>query len=142
MAEEKLSMNQNAPEPSFELPPLPQEVGESAFGVPQETGARPEIAPPPPAQSQPLQPAPVPVPHMTSAPASPVAPLPLQPASQSATSLSADDNDLIEKEWVVKAKQIVAATREDPHLQNRELSKIKADYLKKRYGKDIKVDES
>ena len=51
----------------------------------------------------------------------------------------ADDTDLIEKEWVVKAKHIVEQTAQDPYLQNKEMSKIKADYLKKRYNKDLKV---
>lgn len=53
----------------------------------------------------------------------------------------ADDNDLIEKEWVLKAKEIVAQTAHDPHLQNKAMSKFKADYLKKRYNKDIKLNE-
>ncbi len=53
----------------------------------------------------------------------------------------ADDNDLIEKEWVLKAKEIVAQTSHDPHLQNRTISRFKADYLKKRYNKDIKLSE-
>ena len=53
----------------------------------------------------------------------------------------ADDNDLIEKEWVEKAKQIVEHTKLDPHLQNKEISKMKADYLKKRYNKEVKVVE-
>jgi hypothetical protein len=48
---------------------------------------------------------------------------------------TAEDNDLIEKEWVLKAKQIVEQTAEDPFLQQQELSKIKAEYLKKRYNK-------
>lgn len=53
----------------------------------------------------------------------------------------AEDSDLIEKEWVERAKQIVEHTREDPHEQQRALSQMKADYLKKRYDKDIKVSE-
>ncbi|MBA3758580.1 hypothetical protein H0X10_03045 [Candidatus Saccharibacteria bacterium] len=53
----------------------------------------------------------------------------------------ADDTDLIEKEWVDKAKQIVEHTRHDPHQQNKEMNIIKADYLKKRYNKDIKLSE-
>lgn len=53
----------------------------------------------------------------------------------------ADDNDLIEKEWVLKAKEIVAQTAHDPHLQNKAISRFKADYLKKRYNKDIKLSE-
>lgn len=50
---------------------------------------------------------------------------------------SAEDSDLIEKEWVEKAKQIVAHTANDPFTQQEELSKMKADYMKKRYNKDI-----
>lgn len=53
--------------------------------------------------------------------------------------LSAADADLIEKEWVEKAKQIVAHTTGDPFMQNKEINKMKADYIKKRYNKDIKV---
>ncbi len=49
----------------------------------------------------------------------------------------ADDTDLIEKEWVEKAKEIVEKTKENPYLQNKAISEIKADYIKKRYNKDI-----
>ena len=51
----------------------------------------------------------------------------------------ADDLDLIEKEWVIKAKAIVAATVGDPHRQTIEINKMKADYMRKRYNRDIKV---
>lgn len=51
----------------------------------------------------------------------------------------ADDNDLIEKEWIVKAKEIVAKTREDPSQQNIGIQHLKADYVKKRFNKDIKL---
>lgn len=53
----------------------------------------------------------------------------------------ADDTDLIEKEWVDKAKEIVASTAHDPYQQNKEINKIRADYLKKRYNKEIKQSE-
>lgn len=53
----------------------------------------------------------------------------------------AEDDDLIEKEWVDKAKQIVGHTKEDPFIQTRELNKFKAEYIKKRYNKDIKISE-
>jgi hypothetical protein len=53
----------------------------------------------------------------------------------------AADNDLIEKEWVIKAKQIVEQNREDPYAQTMEINRFKADYLKKRYNKDLKVNE-
>jgi len=53
----------------------------------------------------------------------------------------ASDNDLIEKEWVAKAKEIVNKTKHDPHLETKEISLFRADYLKKRYNKELKVAE-
>jgi hypothetical protein len=53
----------------------------------------------------------------------------------------ADDKDLIEKEWVNKAKQIVEHNREDPYEQSKELTIFKADYMKKRYNRTIKLSE-
>jgi hypothetical protein len=54
----------------------------------------------------------------------------------------ADDGDVIEKEWVEKAKHIVAQTRQDPYRQTKELHKFKAEYMQKRYNKTIEaVDE-
>jgi hypothetical protein len=50
----------------------------------------------------------------------------------------ADDTDLIEKEWVIKAKAIVDQTRLDPYQQNKAINRVKADYLKQRYQKDLK----
>ena len=49
----------------------------------------------------------------------------------------ANDIDLIEKEWVQKAKAIVHSTQGDPYLQNKQINKMKVDYIKKRYNKDI-----
>jgi Txe/YoeB family toxin of Txe-Axe toxin-antitoxin module len=53
----------------------------------------------------------------------------------------ADDVDLIEKEWVERAKQIVEQTKHDPYQQNEAMMKMKTDYLKKRYNRDIKRDD-
>lgn len=64
-----------------------------------------------------------------------------QPAADPQTPIIADDSDLIEKEWVLKAKEIVARTKHDPYLQNKEVERIKADYMKKRYNKDIRITE-
>ncbi len=64
-------------------------------------------------------------------------PLPVQPANDNP--LVAGDDDLIEKEWVDKAKKIIQQTRSDPYTQEKEVSKLQADYMKKRYGKDIKL---
>ncbi len=53
----------------------------------------------------------------------------------------ADDVDVIEKEWVDKAKSIVSSTKDNPHMQEKEVSKLQADYLMKRYGKKMKTVE-
>jgi len=57
----------------------------------------------------------------------------------STTPAIADDVDVIEKEWVDKAKKIVSSTKDDPYSQERQVSKLQADYLMKRYGKQIKT---
>ena len=63
-----------------------------------------------------------------------------QPVSASTgTSLAASDEDLIEKEWIDRAKKIVEQTKSDPYQQEKEVSKLQADYIKKRYGKDVKL---
>ncbi len=62
-------------------------------------------------------------------------------ASSTASQPIIDDGDLIEKEWVHKAKQIVEQTRDDPHKQTEELTVFKADYMQKRYGKTIKLNQ-
>lgn len=66
----------------------------------------------------------------------------VQPAQQSDPSTAtnpstASDEDLIEKEWVQKAKQVVQSTKDDPHEQAKQISKLMADYVRKRYGKEV-----
>jgi hypothetical protein len=51
--------------------------------------------------------------------------------------VAAADEDLIEKEWVEKAKRVVKETHNDPHAQDMAIGRLQADYLKKRYGKII-----
>lgn len=93
-----------------------------------------EQAPPPPALPTPV--------------AMPL-PTPVQPVQQAASSQSSDDDtpvvaadeDLIEKEWVDKAKKIIAQTKDDPYKREREVNQLQADYLQKRYGKNIGKDE-
>jgi len=133
-------MNPNAPQPSFELPAIPNGTEANPSGVHEQPASRPETF---------TQPAP-PTPSQAGASAQYVPPVMPQQAgavNPSATPVAsvpliADDAELIEKEWVLKAKQIVAATKEDPYTQTKEMSKFKADYLKKRYNKDVKVEES
>lgn len=60
-----------------------------------------------------------------------------QPAPIVDVPLIANDDDLIEKEWVDKAKQIIADTRDDPYRRELEVGRLQAEYLKKRYGKEL-----
>jgi hypothetical protein len=53
------------------------------------------------------------------------------------TPIVAGDDDLIEKEWVDKAKKIIMQTKDDPFRREQEVSKLQADYLRKRYGKEL-----
>jgi hypothetical protein len=53
----------------------------------------------------------------------------------------ANDDDLIEKEWVDKAKQIIADTHDDPYKRDQEVNKLQVDYLKKRFGRELGVAE-
>ncbi len=54
------------------------------------------------------------------------------------TPRQADDVDVIEMEWVNKAKQIIEKNKDNPHAQEAAFEKLQRDYLKKRYGKEIK----
>ncbi len=49
----------------------------------------------------------------------------------------ANDDDLIEKEWVVKAKKVLAETKDDPYRREQEVGLLQADYLLKRYGREL-----
>ncbi|HEU4830807.1 MAG TPA: hypothetical protein VFS65_01395 [Candidatus Saccharimonadales bacterium] len=55
--------------------------------------------------------------------------------------LVANDDDLIEKEWVDRAKKIVEETKDDPYRQEQAVSKLQVDYLKKRYGRELGAAE-
>lgn len=80
------------------------------------------------------------LPQLPSLPAPQATPAALQQAPpKDDNPTTASDEDLIEKEWVDKAKKIVAQTKDDPYTQEKEVSKLQADYLKKRYGKEIKL---
>lgn len=119
-------------------------------------GSAPQPLPaaPAPAPVQPAAPAPFPVngiqPVAAASPAAPIAASPqaaptprpstAAPAAPAAAS-GAQGKDSIEKEWVEKAKRIVEQTRNDPHKQSDELTLVKADYMKQRYNKTIKVSK-
>jgi hypothetical protein len=51
--------------------------------------------------------------------------------------LVASDDDLIEKEWVDKAKSIIAATKDNPYKREQEINKLQIEYIRKRYGRTV-----
>lgn len=138
-------MNPELPAPQFtpEQGPVRQEQSSEygqALTNPERAGERtpereqnmqnidrgPALAPPPLAPMPPLP---------------PIVPAPSAPAALPADDLPAlaNDDDLIEKEWVDKAKKIIAETKNDPYKREQEVSRLQADYLRKRYGKEIGV---
>ncbi len=82
-----------------------------------------------------------------AAPTAPVSPLSFQPSDQVVSDVAtppavdmpavANDDDLIEKEWVEKAKKILAETKDDPYRREQEVNRLQADYLQKRYGRTL-----
>jgi|SRR5581483_4498363 len=115
--------------PPAEAAPLPAELQSKQAELPGSS--LPPVPPAPTAAAEP--------------PASPAAgvpgPTPAVAAPTDTNPAMADDVDLIEKEWVDKAKAIVERTREDPHQQNKQLNEFKADYMKKRYGKEMRLTD-
>lgn len=57
------------------------------------------------------------------------------------TPVVAADDDVIEKEWVNKAKKVIHQTKGNPYAKEQEVSKLQADYMYKRYGKQIKIPD-
>lgn len=112
---------------------------------PNQTPASPEAKPvvpeTAPAPAAPIPPAPV-TPPASAAPTPAPAPSAATPPAASAPATTgpviADDVDVIEKEWVDKAEQVVKANAEDPKKEEDAVEDLQIDYLKKRYGKDIK----
>jgi hypothetical protein len=68
-------------------------------------------------------------------------PAPVNDDFSSANPDEAKDDNLIEKEWVQNAKKIVHETKHDPQDQASKIGRFKKDYIKKRFGKDIKLPE-
>lgn len=84
----------------------------------------------------------------SAAPAQPiVVATPTAPVAEPTTAptlgpLTAADEDVIEKEWVDKAKQIITETHDDPYQRSNRVNQLQKEYLKKRYGKDLGAQAS
>lgn len=127
--------------PGLALPQPSLEKGPVVGGFPEVANSqeiRPETI-----KIAPTAVPPVAVPSLSPAQttqALPYTPIPEPPSGGSAAATD-DDADALDAEWVSKAKSIVERTKSDPFTESKELSKAKADYLRIRYNKHIKVAE-
>jgi hypothetical protein len=136
-------MNPNRGEASqanFETPPQPQspEVEDNSL----EQAAEAPAAAPEKAGNQPQTPTlPLSLDDIPTAgqPALPVAASDDQ-ISRASAHAEIPDGDHIPEVWIDKTKSVIAQTRQDPYIQKNEVSRIKAEYIQKRFNKQIKVD--
>lgn len=135
-------MNPLSNETGLSLPPVIHEQNPAVAGAPEVASPKVEQAPiaaeraPATGQVAPAFSVPMPVQTQQNDQQAVVS-----STSQSVVQNLPDDGDLIEKDWVNKAKAIVERTRDDPYKQSEELTVFKADYMKKRYDKTIKVSQ-
>lgn len=135
-------MEPQLPTPREVAPDVPStgELSQEAFSVGADViSSSPEqqLQPTPTPTAQTIQQAPpTPDPGVTQATLDNTQP---QLTSGQSGPAIADDVDVIEKEWVDKAKKIVSTTKDDPYNQEKQVSQLQADYLMKRYGKKIKT---
>lgn len=129
------------PLPNFELPQTP---GTGQEAVTERAIEKPKIGEDAAGKKAPKLPVPPPEPSdVSQAQAAHPQQQTVVPAQgQLSGSMVAEDTDLIEKQWVDKAKSIVARTQDDPHKQKDEMSKFKAEYVKKRFNKTIPIDDT
>lgn len=65
-----------------------------------------------------------------------------RPAMPTAQVAEEDNSDVQEDQvWVDKVKDVADRTKHDPFLQSNELNKLKAEYLKVRFNKQVKVED-
>jgi hypothetical protein len=127
-------------QPQFEIPLAPETGQESQA---EQSIEKRQVSETAPAKAAPKFPVQQPVAPPAQAPTAIQIPVQDQASAKPATSgITAQDTDLIEKEWVVRAKTIVAQTLDDPYKQKNEMSKMKADYIKKRFNKTIPLEDT
>lgn len=123
---------------------LPQPSVQGQFSAPAQNPVNPMQAPPMQLQPPVMPSAPMAAPASNFMPAPPVAlnqpaqALPVQPIETEAVSQSDLDDEALDAEWVQKAKAIVEQTHNDPYAESNALRQVKVDYLKRRYGKELK----
>lgn len=107
-----------------QAPVAPERAPQAPAGAPADPASQTQPVQLPQAPVQPAQPA------ATDATAGATPPTGVPPA--------AGDVDVIEKEWVNQANKIVDQTKNDPHSQEEAVEALQIDYLKKRYGHEVK----
>jgi len=136
------SSGEGAPQsPDFELPAQPEKQPQT--GEIQSDNAL-ERANPSESAAGKQQPPPAPVPATQALPADQTQVGDDDSAAPPAHQISNDharEGDIIEKVWINKAKAIIAQTQDDPFIQKSEMSRVKADYIQKRFNKTIPVDD-
>lgn len=126
------------------IQPAKQPEGQPASG--EQAPVTPEVNPvspaPQPASAapapRPSDPAPVTTPPPSNSPV--IAQDQVKP-DIGPSPAEAADVDVIEKEWVDQAEKIVEQTKGDPYLEEEAVEALQMDYLKKRYGHDVKKPE-
>lgn len=131
------------PQPGGDLEQLPAIHPPESFHAPNEPAAHFAA----PASGPALPAAPPPAAIQAASAVTPVISSKPDPLAQLQTSVStapppAEDVDTaFDEEWVNKARQVIAHSPGDPYAQSQMMSKLKAQYIKARYNKDIKVSE-
>lgn len=52
-----------------------------------------------------------------------------------------EEGNVVDREWIDRALEAVERNHADPYMQSKEISRIKAEYIKARYNKEIKSVE-
>lgn len=63
-------------------------------------------------------------------------------SAQTLPSLPTSEGHVDLRPWVDKTKEVIASTKDDPFTQKREISKVKAEFIKNRFNKVIKAEDS
>lgn len=134
----------NAPRMNYEQSPsLPPPIPEVT------PGATPEVFPDREPSRVEQEPLPAPAQPSPDPAVTPVLPQPVVQVDDTASAPTAitdvpdtaADDDLIEKEWVNKAKHIIAQTIDDPRAREEAVGQLQREYLRKRYGKELGASE-
>jgi hypothetical protein len=121
--------------------PISSEQPQSSLEAKTAVPVAPEMQPPTGGQPQAQTPPPVPVadPELAgSTAAGSVQTPPTPPSANPGAPASAEDVDVIEKEWVDQANKIIEQTKDDPYTEEEAVQALQVDYLQKRYGHNVK----